>query len=223
MVFNNAGNNSRLLVDMDTSESEHSDLDATYDDDDTEWEATEKRIARKRNSKTDGRMGAFSHPIEVSDSESSKTEASDERMTTVTQKTASGLCCTCSKSSLCKTMRCECRAGRGSCGVSCNCVSSKCSNRDGTLTNALDYLSNSELGDCNDESDRSQNLASEGAKLLQSALAEKPVEANEGNEPTRKPLSDIGNTVVQYFLTFLMNGFWVVCRNFRFYKILKIS
>ncbi|XP_058221259.1 kinesin-like protein KIN-4C isoform X1 [Rhododendron vialii] len=195
MVFSNAGNNSRLLVDMDTSESEHSDLDATYDDDDTEWEATEKRIARKRNSKTDGRIGALSHPIEISDSESLKTEASDERTTAVTQKTTSGLCCTCSRYSLCKTTRCECRAGGGSCGVSCNCISSKCSNREATLTKALDYLPHSELGDCNDETDRSQNLASEGAKLLQSALAEKLVDANEGNEPRRKPLSDIGNTV----------------------------
>lgn len=199
MVFSNAGNNSRLLVDMDTSESEHSDLDATYDDD-TEWEATEKRIARKRNSKTDGRIGALSHPIEISDSESLKTEASDERMTAVTQKTTSGLCCTCSRYSLCKTTRCECRAGGGNCGVSCNCISSKCSNREATLTNALDCLPHSELGDCNDETERSQNLASEGAKLLQSALAEKLVDANEGNEPRRKPLSDIGNTVVQYFL-----------------------
>lgn len=200
MVFSNAGNNSRLLVDMDTSESEHSDLDATYDDDDTEWEATEKRIARKRNSKTDGRIGALSHPIEISDSESLKTEASDERTTAVTQKTTSGLCCTCSRYSLCKTTRCECRAGGGNCGVSCNCISSKCSNREATLTNALDCLPHSELGDCNDETERSQILASEGAKLLQSALAEKLVDANEGNEPRRKPLSDIGNTVVQYFL-----------------------
>ncbi|KAI8550248.1 hypothetical protein RHMOL_Rhmol06G0089900 [Rhododendron molle] len=195
MVFSNAGNNSRLLVDMDTSESEHSDLDATYDDDDTEWEATEKRIARKRNSKTDGRIGALLHPIEISDSESLKTEASDERTTAVTQKTTSGLCCTCSKYSLCKTTRCECRAGGGSCGVSCNCISSKCSNREATLTNALDYFPHSELGDCNDETERSQNLASEGAKLLQSALAEQLVDANEGNEQRRKPLSDIGNTV----------------------------
>ncbi|KAE9457317.1 hypothetical protein C3L33_10753, partial [Rhododendron williamsianum] len=185
MVFSNAGNNSRLLVDMDTSESEHSDLDATYDDD-TEWEATEKRIARKRNSKTDGRIGALSHPIEISDSESLKTEASDERMTAVTQKTTSGLCCTCSRYSLCKTTRCECRAGGGNCGVSCNCISSKCSNREATLTNALDCLPHSELGDCNDETERSQNLASEGAKLLQSALAEKLGKSNAPKPNQRK-------------------------------------
>ncbi|KAH7849370.1 hypothetical protein Vadar_016870 [Vaccinium darrowii] len=195
MVFTNPGNNSRLLVDMDTSESEHSDLDAAYDDDDTEWEATEKRLAKKRNSKTDGRMGSLSDPIELNDSGSLKTEASDEGMTSVTQKTAPGLCCNCSKGSLCKTMRCECRAGGGSCGVSCNCVSSKCSNREATLTKALDYLPHSKLADCNDETEGSQDLASEGARLLQSALAEKPVEANDGNEPRRKPLSDIGNTV----------------------------
>ncbi|KAH7852840.1 hypothetical protein Vadar_029982 [Vaccinium darrowii] len=76
--FTNPGTNSRLLVDMDTSESEHSDVDAAYDDDDTEWEATEKRLAKKRNPKTDGRLGSLSDPIEIDDSGSLKTTASDE-------------------------------------------------------------------------------------------------------------------------------------------------
>ncbi|KAK9993618.1 hypothetical protein SO802_023321 [Lithocarpus litseifolius] len=37
-------------------------------------------------------------------------------------------CCSCSKNSSCKTMRCPCRASGGSCGTSCACLSRKCAN-----------------------------------------------------------------------------------------------
>ncbi|CAN1825899.1 Kinesin-like protein KIN-4C, partial [Linum perenne] len=42
-----------------------------------------------------------------------------------------GGCCSCSKKSLCKTSKCECRAAKGSCGERCGCTTSKCSNRKG--------------------------------------------------------------------------------------------
>src|SRR4051794_6928174 len=44
-------------------------------------------------------------------------------------KSVSQLCCSCSKKSLCKTSKCECRASMGSCGAGCGCAVSKCTNR----------------------------------------------------------------------------------------------
>lgn len=41
-----------------------------------------------------------------------------------------GLCCSCSKKSLCKTTKCKCRSTGGSCGPSCGCTRSKCTNRE---------------------------------------------------------------------------------------------
>ncbi|KAK3425731.1 hypothetical protein EUGRSUZ_F02150 [Eucalyptus grandis] len=42
---------------------------------------------------------------------------------------ASAICCSCSKKSLCKTMKCQCRVAGGSCGTSCGCSHIKCTNR----------------------------------------------------------------------------------------------
>ncbi|XP_071723164.1 kinesin-like protein KIN-4C [Rutidosis leptorrhynchoides] len=44
-------------------------------------------------------------------------------------------CCSCSKKSLCKTTKCGCRAAGGSCGNSCGCSASKCSNREAVNSN----------------------------------------------------------------------------------------
>lgn len=49
--------------------------------------------------------------------------------TAVMGKSASGACCSCSKKSLCKTTKCECRAAGGSCGTCCGCAALKCTNR----------------------------------------------------------------------------------------------
>ncbi|KAG5048678.1 hypothetical protein JHK85_009781 [Glycine max] len=46
------------------------------------------------------------------------------------EKTAEGLCCSCSKNSLCKTNKCRCRSSGGSCGASCGCKRFKCTNRE---------------------------------------------------------------------------------------------
>ncbi|KAF5955373.1 hypothetical protein HYC85_008229 [Camellia sinensis] len=211
MVFNNGKDNSniQILEDMEISESDHSDLDAADDEwaqsdieDDTEWEASGRQQVKRRNSKNNkGRLGNQSHLTDISDSESLKIESSGDGTIAGNQKTASGVCCTCSRGSLCKTMRCECRAGGGSCGISCNCSSNKCSNREGSSqTKTVDHLPKSEPADegDNDETEKSQSLASQGAMLLQSALTEKPAETNDENVPPgRKALSDIGNTLVK--------------------------
>lgn len=107
------------------------------------------------------------------------------------------VCCSCSKKSLCKTTRCECRAVGGSCGVACGCDPIKCSNRETSTKNQLRSLDvvgseGNTLGA--DEADSSQALASQGAMLLQNAFSEKPLQSKEEGEPKRRPLSDIGNT-----------------------------
>ncbi|KAK6116090.1 hypothetical protein DH2020_008359 [Rehmannia glutinosa] len=98
------------------------------------------------------------------------------------------VCCTCSKSSSCKTSRCECRAASGNCSLSCSCEPTRCSNREEITTNeAAGNMFETHETDRND-------LASHGAMLLQTALSEKPVSTNDGGS-IRKPLSDIGNNL----------------------------
>ncbi|KAM1574329.1 hypothetical protein COP1_044194 [Malus domestica] len=117
-------------------------------------------------------------------------------------KTASTVCCSCSKSSLCKTMKCRCRSTGDSCGASCGCVASKCSNRGLTVQIKLNESSQSETVDgilnCSDttEVEKDSSVASQGAMLLQNALVQKPAESNDNLGPRKKPLSDIGNLLV---------------------------
>ncbi|CAK8568182.1 unnamed protein product [Lathyrus sativus] len=101
-----------------------------------------------------------------------------------------GLCCSCSKKSLCKTTKCKCRSTGGSCGPSCGCSLSKCTNRElGTLPeNESLILEDSE---CSTNKDGEAVIASECAQLLQNALVQKP--ANQ--EPKKKPLCDIQNSL----------------------------
>jgi kinesin family protein 4/21/27 len=178
-----------ILDDMDTSESEHSDNNMTDDEwvqsdkeaTDDEWVMSGKRRGKKRNSKTKGRSSTG----DIHDQENCKSDCSGEAATTVQA------CCACSKYSLCKTSKCQCRASGGFCGISCGCMPNKCSNR-----GAIE-INDSTLG--SNETEKNQVLVSQGAMLLQSALVEKPVETNDDSVVRRKPLSDIGNTVVCSF------------------------
>ncbi|KAL0432658.1 UNVERIFIED_CONTAM: Kinesin-like protein KIN-4C [Sesamum latifolium] len=167
------------LEDMDTSDDDHQEH-PRLSDDDGEWVRTrerKKRPARRRNSKTD------SHVETVVDLEHLVVATSVERV-----------CCSCSKSSSCKTSRCECRAASGNCTPSCGCGPTKCSNREEVI--GKDLLQPEAAGNMldTDETERSKNLASHGAMLLQTALSDKPVNTNDGGV-TRKPLSDIGNNL----------------------------
>ncbi|GAV66837.1 hypothetical protein CFOL_v3_10347 [Cephalotus follicularis] len=114
-------------------------------------------------------------------------------------KPVSGICCTCSKKSLCKTTKCGCRAAGGSCGTSCGCSASKCSNRQVSMK--LDDSLNSEMGEnvmnySGLKAEKSRVLASQGEVLLQSAPDEKPADMIDNHGPRKKPLCDIGNTLV---------------------------
>ncbi|CAJ2641139.1 unnamed protein product [Trifolium pratense] len=109
------------------------------------------------------------------------------------ERAGEGLCCSCGKRSLCKTTKCKCRSAGGSCGPSCGCTRSKCTNRE------LDTLpenesSKAENSECSTNKDGSV-IASEGAKLLQSALVEKPATRRDNQAPKKKPLCDIQNSL----------------------------
>lgn len=164
------------LEDMDTSDDVHLNLE---NDNDAEWVypgEKKKHQSKKGNSKTDN------HVDKVVDVDQSTSVMSTE-----------GICCSCSKSSLCKTSRCECRAASGICSSSCSCGPSKCSNRE--EASVKDILQLSVNMSTSEEAESSHDLASHGAMLLQTALSEK--HANQSTNGTvRKPLSDIGNNIV---------------------------
>ncbi|CAH8280392.1 unnamed protein product [Arabidopsis lyrata] len=200
-------NSTIVLEDMDTSDSEESGHEREDPDLDVEWKPehesereSEQESVIKLNRKRNFKVGRRRSSVVMRRSYEENSEApSDDAVR------SDECCCTCSKSSSCKTMKCQCRATKGSCGPSCGCSSVKCSNRnaDGKENNSIsesEALENGENSQESDEKDKDQQqqvLASRGAMLLQNALADKPgEETNEdgGTRRRRKPLSDIGNT-----------------------------
>ncbi|KAL4284213.1 hypothetical protein GQ457_16G016690 [Hibiscus cannabinus] len=98
----------------------------------------------------------------------------------------SGVCCSCSKKSLCKTLKCGCRAAGGSCGVSCGCALAKCTNkREAPLK--LDDVPQPEMP---------KDIIPD-AILIQQKTVEKLPEMNEDCGPRKQPLREIGNTVIK--------------------------
>lgn len=111
------------------------------------------------------------------------------------ERAREGLCCSCSKKSLCKTTKCQCRSTGGSCGPSCGCTGSKCTNREPLKSVAENELPKSEDSECSTNKDGGV-IASECAKLLQSALVENPASRRDNQGPKKKPLCDIQNSLV---------------------------
>nr|XP_043640176.1 kinesin-like protein KIN-4C [Erigeron canadensis] len=196
IVYTSFGNMDEA-EDMDTDVSDHSDNET-----DTEWLHSEdfqdemghrkRQNNKKRNSKI------F---VENTDAETHKIFPR-EATTNVIQKTVSGICCSCSKSSSCKTQKCECRAVDGFCSISCGCHPKKCSNRDAVVVEESDVrppatVETMILSDDEGIERSSSALASQGAMLLQAALSDKPAEIKDADGTRRKPLSDIGNKVVK--------------------------
>ncbi|GLT79917.1 hypothetical protein SLA2020_513850 [Shorea laevis] len=188
-----------LLEDMDISDSEYSDIES----EDDEWVCSVKRPVKKRNYRNGSEVGSGpgSNQLDASHIERSK-NPSGEGITAQLEETATGLCCTCTKSSSCKTLKCQCRAAGGSCGASCGCSSTRCSNRE-PFSTKVDEVPQPGMGISADnvsepdETEKNQILASHGARLLQNALSEKSAQTNDGNGARRKPLSDIGNTLAK--------------------------
>ncbi|XP_057986945.1 kinesin-like protein KIN-4C [Hevea brasiliensis] len=98
------------------------------------------------------------------------------------------VCCSCSKKSLCKTSKCECRAAASGCGTGCGCAASKCSNR-GVLSIKVD-------------DSLQQKVASDLVHVSDASQTEKAIVTSQSAEVDnhcariRKPLSEIGNTLV---------------------------
>ncbi|KAH9690363.1 kinesin-like protein KIN-4C [Citrus sinensis] len=182
-----------FLEDMDTSESEHSDRDSADD----EWVCPNRRV-KKRISKNGNRAGSGQFG---DDSGNLSLDSSGEGITGGKQNAKSGLCCTCSKSSLCKTNKCQCRAAGGACKASCGCSSTKCSNREAIIIKEDELskpnMASEQSGQGADETDKDHALVTHGAMLLQNALIERPADTDEDGGARRKPLSDIGNTLVK--------------------------
>ncbi|CAI0405867.1 unnamed protein product [Linum tenue] len=101
-------------------------------------------------------------------------ETSDNVPTRV--KSALGGCCSCSKNSLCKTNKCQCRAAKGGCGEGCRCSIAKCTNgkrlakKDSSLPSVI------------------------AQDLVHSSGSENTLDATSPNQETeRQPFSEIGN------------------------------
>lgn len=169
------------------------DMEISEPEDD-EWVESTKKVTRKRNSRNGSRNGNDSEPgsneLDANNTEVPNNSSGDDHPAQ-TDQTASGLCCTCTRNSSCKTNKCQCRAAGGTCGASCGCTSAKCSNRE---TDKVDEAPEAGIGNGNvsepDETEKNCILASRGARLLENALGDK-------TEDTRKPLGDIGNTVAK--------------------------
>lgn len=208
---------------MDTSESEASDQDH---DDDCDWEvsgpdegehsgwghAKVKGKMRQTNQKMSKRR---SHSVSLLTSGSidpgSVNAGSAVAENPVLQETAFVLCCSCGRNTLCKTAKCECRAAGGSCGLSCGCHPNKCSNREANMIKEfgalpqLEQVKGTENVSNTDEIESSHSLASHGAMLLQTALSEISVNPKNDTAGKRKPLSEIGNTLVCTCLFFFQS------------------
>ncbi|XP_010519726.1 PREDICTED: kinesin-like protein KIN-4C isoform X2 [Tarenaya hassleriana] len=183
-----------IVEDMDISDSEESEHE-WEDPDDDEWIASGKKQNKKRSFKVGRRLSVALKRSDYETSESLEDSGAEPKGTTA------AVCCTCSKSSLCKTIKCQCRAVNGACGASCGCSAKRCSNRseDGKENDSVSQLEASDNGENSQESDETEGdraLASRGARLLRNAFADKAAETNgdDGATSRRKPLSDIGNT-----------------------------
>ncbi|MCH89272.1 chromosome-associated kinesin KIF4-like [Trifolium medium] len=169
-------------MEISDAESDEYVVDPT-DATDDEWVESAKLNGRKRKSKGSEHSNLEKNIIS-DDVKDISTEAPDGP----SQKIALDACCSCSKSSSCKTSKCLCRANGIGCGSSCGCRETKCANR-GRQPVSADGTEND-----SDEADKNSLLATQGAQLLQGALVERPTEAKTDNGP-RKALSDIGNTL----------------------------
>ncbi|MCL7043437.1 hypothetical protein MKW94_030591, partial [Papaver nudicaule] len=187
IIFNQGGYNTGLFDDMDTSDSK-SDGDSEALD--VEWGQSGKVLRKKKGSRKGSSFGGMSNSIDLT------AAGGLFPSSTVEGSVAQSICCSCSRSSKCKTTKCQCRDAGGACGASCGCVPSKCENRESKMrVDVHDSAQSDEIEDgetCSVNVEQNKSLAVHGAMLLQSALADKPpINAKKG----RKPLSDIGNTV----------------------------
>jgi len=193
---------------MDLSVSDTED-DYVADVTDDEWVASVKKLhLKKRKSRSNVSMENNLSNTSSDDGKDNSTEGDGG----ASGETASDTCCSCSKFSSCKTNKCECRARGGTCGSSCGCRASKCANRSPISNDA--QVEGSGNDSSIEEANKYRLLAAQGAELLQGALVEGPADAHSDNHGPRKPLSDIGNTLVRVshnFINHQSNLLGIIC------------
>ncbi|KAJ8773318.1 hypothetical protein K2173_028495 [Erythroxylum novogranatense] len=105
----------------------------------------------------------------------------------VVDKSTPVACCSCTKRSLCKTTKCECRAVGSCCGASCGCATSKCRNREGSATKtdgSLQHVVQDSV------------LCSETMEMEKTALVSQDPDLDKDSGAGRKPLREIGGTLM---------------------------
>ncbi|XP_027927136.1 kinesin-like protein KIN-4C [Vigna unguiculata] len=170
----------RSSEDMDIYETESEYYDFTDD----EWEESGKLGVRKRKSKTN----MENNESNINNSEDLGENSRDFFDTA--WESASDICCSCSRTSLCNTTKCACKAMGSSCGNSCGCQVNNCANRASISNESKEGPAQSASIE---ETDKDRLLVTQGAELLQGALVDRHPDTN-NDHGERKPLSDIGNT-----------------------------
>lgn len=99
-----------------------------------------------------------------------------------------GGCCSCSKKSLCKTTKCECRAAGGPCGTSCGCTPSKCSNKEAEMVDGVEKCSATvEAGDVGPRRKPLSNINNN--TLVKSDVPEPPNRGRKSRKPVQPKVS----------------------------------
>ncbi|XWS23988.1 hypothetical protein CRYUN_Cryun28dG0062600 [Craigia yunnanensis] len=131
--------------------------------------------------------------IHASDMDTSQSEHSEGIIPM--KERPSGVCCSCSKKSLCKTLKCECRATGSNCGMSCGCAMAKCTNREKAPFKLDDMPQPEMVEDIVPGNTEEEKSTVQDAILLQNKVVEKLPEMNEDRGPRKQPLREIGNTL----------------------------
>ncbi|KAG8072363.1 hypothetical protein GUJ93_ZPchr0006g42296 [Zizania palustris] len=190
--------NNLLSDDMDISDSERSEgieSDADWEASDADCGASDADRIELPNKGRRRRQTTSSHLNPNAGRATTRTNAKSEiasQEKSTSEKDLAPQCCSCSKSSSCKTQKCECKAFGSQCGGACGCIASRCSNRR-NMKQEMDYCSQKEGSESDDVDSKTQEIVKQGVMLLENAMAEK-----DAQEPqSRKPLADIGNNVVK--------------------------
>ena len=186
----------RSSEDMDIYETESEYYDFTDD----EWEESGKLGVRKRKSKTN----MENNESNINNSEDLGENSRDFFDTA--WESASDICCSCSRTSLCNTTKCACKAMGSSCGNSCGCQVNNCANRASISNESKEGPAQSASIE---ETDKDRLLVTQGAELLQGALVDRHPDTN-NDHGERKPLSDIGNTQVRASQLFFLTSTYVL-------------
>lgn len=182
---------------MDISETESDDCD--WNPTDEEGEESGKLRVRKRKPKI-RRSCKENNQSKFNNSEDFKENSRDRLVDAYRETTTSDICCSCSRTSSCKTTKCKCKAMGGSCRSSCGCLANKCGNRTSISNESQEPTKSGSVQRSGnnlstEETDEDRLLVTQGAELLQGALVDRFAETN-SDQGQRKPLSDIGNTQV---------------------------